>query len=392
MPSGNGSPKTEAFSWKQKLILMIFFLEVLIYPFIVASQLTGEGLEANLENEPVRRGILIVLLWTPIAVVLGVILGRRLRNNPEIIEFFKNRDVTADEVAPTVGIFAPLAVIAAWLVVFSFWALLHVWVISIPIYLIIRYWKKKGIRAFVRWVFRLVMKIALKLKRMSYLGYFFPIIFGTFFANAITQNTKANSGGTYILILIQMVVLVSLWKHIRRPLVEHELPIPATGQPQVPSPEIPTAQSNLQSPQAIPSYRHQPLPAHTPPQQYVPPVTPPPPNYPLPSTPPLPSSPALPSTPLPATSPPPTAYTPPPTQTQKNVPSPSHSQGPPTQPPIQSPQSVQPFQPHQQPPGSTNIQQPTQQPLPQQNLQDPQVQNLGTGEPKGKKKGLFRRK
>jgi len=385
MRTGNGAQKNSPFSWKQKLILTIFFLEVLIYPFIVASQLTGEGLEANARNEAVRQGLIIIFLWTPITVVIGVLVGRRLRENPSVLEFFRNRDVTPDEVPPTIGIFAPLAVIAAAIVIRL---LVQFIVIAIPVYLIARFWKKKGLKTLFKWVFRLVMKISLKLKRMSYLGYFFPIIFGTFFANAITKNARADSGGTYILILIQMIVLVSLWKHIRKPLVEHELPIPTTGQPQVPAPGSSIAQPQPlpQPAPAAPSYRDQPLPSHTAPQQYVPPATPPPPNYPLPSNPPLPTTPPLPTAQRVSTSQQLSQTQVPPPQ-----PWPQPSQHPVPQESIQPSPSTQ-QQPSFQAPTATNFQQPGQQPPLQQNIQAPQAENLGKGEPKGKKKGLFRRK
>ena len=164
-------------SWKRRAVLAFFFIEVLAYPFIVANELESGGFEADLGNRVAFRGLTILFVWVPVAVTTGFALGRKLKDRPDIITFFQTRDVSADEVAPIIGIFAPLAIVTAvllfWLAAIS----LQLFWISILLYFIIRKWKKKGIRDFLDWVFRLVMRIAIRLKRLSYIGYFLPILF-----------------------------------------------------------------------------------------------------------------------------------------------------------------------------------------------------------------------
>lgn len=208
--------KPKPLSKKQKFLLTLFFLEVLIYPFIIAYEL-GEPISQDPESSFIRTGIRIMFIWVPITLVIGYLLGRRMYENPDVIRFFRENDVTPDEVPPVIGIFAPLAVITAVLMVWLAGVLLQIWIITIPLYLIYRFWKKKGIRSFLKWIYRKVLRLAIRMKRLSYIGYILPIFFGAIFSRGITKNAQTNAGGTYLLILIQMVVLLGLWKHIRSP-------------------------------------------------------------------------------------------------------------------------------------------------------------------------------
>jgi hypothetical protein len=272
-------------SWKRRLILAFFFIEVIVYPFIVANELESGGFEPDLENRVATRGLTILFVWVPIAVTTGFALGRKLKDRLDIITLFQTRGITADEVPPIIGIFAPLAIVTTVLIVWLAAISIQAFWISIPLYLIIRKWKKKGIRDFLEWCFKLVLRIAIRLKRLSYIGYFLPILFGVWFSNGITKNTQANSGGTFILILIQMVVLVALWKFIRLS------PAPAPGggdgiiQPQPAPLPMPMSQGPIIPPGPTPL--EQPLPQYGPlpvPKKRTLPQTPPSAIHPLPGS------------------------------------------------------------------------------------------------------------
>ena len=217
--------KPDPLSTKQKLLLVLFSLEVIFYPFIIGLKRiedTSELGPADLLSKEtfLGTGIGTMFVWVPIALVLGFLLGRRLWNHPGVVRFFRERDISPDEIPPIVGIFAPLSVIATVLVIYGIALCLVLWFITIPLYLIIRFWKKKGIRHLLGWIVSLVGRIAIRLKRMSYVGYVLPILFGSVFAKRLSRGSEETAGGTYVLILLQMVVLIALWKNIRTPRAE----------------------------------------------------------------------------------------------------------------------------------------------------------------------------
>jgi len=207
---------------QQRLLLALFSLEVIFYPFIIGLRNIKDTSELGPEDLLSREtflgtGIATMFLWVPIALVIGLALGRRLRNHPEIIVFFHERELSPDEIPPTVGIFAPLCVVAVVVVIYGALICLKLFFITVPVYLIFRLWKKKGIRSLLAWIMKLVVRIAIRLKRMSYVGYILPVVFGFIFARGLSRGKESTAGASYALILMQMVVLIALWKHIRNP-------------------------------------------------------------------------------------------------------------------------------------------------------------------------------
>ena len=57
MRSSGNKNRVEPLNWKQRFILTFFFLEVLIYPFIVAQQLEGGEFEPHAGNRIRTAGI-----------------------------------------------------------------------------------------------------------------------------------------------------------------------------------------------------------------------------------------------------------------------------------------------------------------------------------------------
>ena len=235
--TATSTSKPDPLNTKQKLLLVLFSLEVIFYPFIIGLKRiedTSELGPADLLSKEtfLGTGIGTMFVWVPIALVLGFLLGRRLWNHPGVVRFFRERDISPDEIPPIVGIFAPLSVIATVLVIYGIALCLVLWFITIPLYLIIRFWKKKGIRHLLGWIVSLVGRIAIKLKRMSYVGYILPLLFGSVFTRWLSRGKEETAGGTYALILLQMVVLIALWKNIRTQRTE---PSPAVSPQQFPS-------------------------------------------------------------------------------------------------------------------------------------------------------------
>ena len=206
---------------KQKLMLLLFFLEILFYPFIVGVEKVGgasgtvDAGRNDLKHAVISTWLGAMFLWVPIAFMIGLIAGRRLKNHSGLIRFFHEKKVSPDEIPPIVGILAPLVVVTIVVLIYATVICMKLFFITIPIYLIIRFWKKKGIRSFLRWTFRGVGGLAIRLKRLSYIGYILPILFGFIFAKWLSRGMKEPAAASYVLILLQMIVLVALWKHIR---------------------------------------------------------------------------------------------------------------------------------------------------------------------------------
>ncbi len=225
-------PSQKKLTAQQWLLLLFFTLEVIFYPFLIDPDPLGGTGAPSQENVLTKEAFFIytwvgIFIWVPIAVVIGYLLGRQLGDQPKIVKFFQEKKVSPEEIPAVVGIFAPLAVIAAILL---FWATAATtvlcfrggFILFIPIYLYYKLWRKKGLRVFYRWVLRkatrLVARLAIRMKRMSYLGYVFPIFFGALFARWLTRGAENTRRGSYVLILLQMIVLIALWRHIRNPI------------------------------------------------------------------------------------------------------------------------------------------------------------------------------
>jgi len=290
--TAQSTSKPNPLSTKQRLLLVLFSLEVIFYPFIVGfkrggdtSELTAAHLLSR-ENVFLKTWVGAMFIWVPIALVLGFMLGRRLWNHPGVVRFFRERDISPDEIPPIVGIFAPLSIIMTVLVIYGVVFCLALWFITIPLYLIIRFWKKKGIRHLLGWIVSLVGRIAIKLKRMSYVGYILPLLFGSVFARWLSRGKEETAGGTYALILLQMVVLIALWKNIRTQRTEpspavppqmspaqqpyYQQPPPQIFQPLQDSPRQPPLQQqpySNQYPQGNNPQEQQPWPLYPPPEQ-----------------------------------------------------------------------------------------------------------------------------
>jgi len=206
---------------KQKLMLLLFFLEILFYPFIVGVEKLGgasgvaQSGRADLRHTLVSTWLGAMFLWVPIAFMIGLIAGRRLKNHPCLIRFFHEKKVSPDEIPPVVGILAPLVVVTVVILIYATIICMKLFVITIPLYIIIRLWKKKGIVSLLKWIFWGVGGLAIRLKRLSYIGYVLPILFGFIFAKWLSRGMKESAAASYVLILLQMIVLVALWKHIR---------------------------------------------------------------------------------------------------------------------------------------------------------------------------------
>lgn len=194
------------------LPLLILILEVLAYPFYLIF-MTDVTLEALAEDKTEQAGILLGLALA--GAIIGALMLRvifsRTDYGQRTVRFLIRRKVRPGEVPGFIGIIVPLLVIGLWIAIFFIFVAVQLFFISIPIYIYYKWRKGKGLRVLLRWWLKKLGRIAVRLKRMNYLGYLLPIIGSSMISNWIAgKESQATPQSTYVVILIQLVFLLAL--------------------------------------------------------------------------------------------------------------------------------------------------------------------------------------
>jgi len=175
--------------------------------------MTDVTLEALAEDKVEQAGILLV------AALVGAVSGalmlslvfNRTDYGQRTVRFLIRREVQPGEVPGFIGIIVPLLVIGLWVAIIFIVLAVRLFFISIPIYIYYKWRKGKGLRVLLRWWLKKLGRVAVRLKRMNYLGYLLPLVGSAMISNWIAgKESQATPQSTYIVILIQLVFLIAL--------------------------------------------------------------------------------------------------------------------------------------------------------------------------------------
>ena len=135
----------------------------------------------------------------------------------DLLAFLVEKRLRLVELPGFIGLALPLLALGLIIAWFFLVVAVQLLIISLPIYLIIVWRKKKGLRALGRWWFRKLGGLAVRLRRANYLGYLMPWVGGAMLANWLAgQERSATPATSYAVILIQLAFLIGLLRPLRR--------------------------------------------------------------------------------------------------------------------------------------------------------------------------------
>jgi len=88
-----------------------------------------------------------------------------------MVIFLDHMGVKLREIPGLIGIMIPMSFVMLIVLFYGIMLFLYFLFITIPIYLIFRFGKKKGMRSLLKWLFRLEAKVCIRLKWYERLGY-----------------------------------------------------------------------------------------------------------------------------------------------------------------------------------------------------------------------------
>ena len=194
------------------LPIVLLLVQLVTYPFVI-------GIRNH--EDPVGNVISALLIIIPVFAMLGLILRlffKRIHTGQNMVIFLDHRGVKLKEIPGLIGLMIPMSFVTIIVLLYGIILFIYFFFITIPMYLIFRFGKKKGMRYLLKWLFRLEAKVCIRLKRYERLGYVLPFVFGILFSLVLTQGHVA-MGVAYLLILMQFSFVVSLYNVIGQQVV-----------------------------------------------------------------------------------------------------------------------------------------------------------------------------
>ncbi len=189
------------------LPIVLLLLQLVTYPFTI-------GIRNHVD--PVGSVISALLIIIPVFAMLGLILRlffKRIHIGKNMVIFLDHRGVKLKEIPGLIGIMIPMSFVMFIVMLYGIILFIYFFFITIPLYLIFRFGKKKGMRYLLKRLFRLEAKVCIRLKRYERLGYVLPFVFGILFSLVLTQGHVV-LGVLYLLILMQFSFVVALYNVI----------------------------------------------------------------------------------------------------------------------------------------------------------------------------------
>lgn len=187
--------------------IALLLLQLITYPFAI-------GIRNDVNPVNMLIGTLILII--PVFALLGLVSRQLLKktgSGKNVITFLDNRGVKLKEIPGLIGIMIPMSLFMLIILIYGLVLFLYFFFITLPVYLIFRFGKKKRIRDLLRWLFKLEARACIRLKRYSRLGYVLPYIFSLLFSLIMTGGHVA-LGALYFLILMQFSSVVALYNLI----------------------------------------------------------------------------------------------------------------------------------------------------------------------------------
>ncbi|KAF5412413.1 MAG: hypothetical protein C5S43_01925 [Candidatus Methanocomedens sp.] len=187
--------------------IALLLLQLVTYPFVIGIR--------N-QEDPVDAVIGAIIIIVPVFALLGLILRQFFKKTglgKNMILFLDHRGVKLKEIPGLIGIMIPMSFFMLIILIYGLIIFLYFFFITIPVYLIFRFGRKKRMRDLVKWLFRLEAQVCLRLKRYTRLGYVLPYFFGIMFSLVLTNGHVA-LGVLYLLILMQFTFVVALYNVI----------------------------------------------------------------------------------------------------------------------------------------------------------------------------------
>ena len=187
--------------------IALLLLQLVTYPFVIGIR--------N-QEDPVDAVIGAIIIIVPVFALLGLILRQFFKKTDlgkNMILFLDHRGVKLKEIPGLIGIMIPMSFFMLIILIYGLIIFIYFFFITIPVYLIFRFGKKKRMRDLVKWLFRLEAQVCLRLKRYTRLGYVLPYFFGIIFSLVLTNGHVA-LGVLYLLILMQFTFVVALYNVI----------------------------------------------------------------------------------------------------------------------------------------------------------------------------------
>jgi len=194
------------------LPIVLLLVQLVTYPFAIG---------VRNHEDPVGNVISALLIIIPVFAMLGLILRlffKRIHMGQNMVIFLDHRGVKLKEIPGLIGLMIPMSFVTIIVLLYGIILFIYFFFITIPMYLIFRFGKKKGMRYLLKWLFRLEAKVCIRLKRYERLGYVLPFVFGILFSLVLTQGHVA-MGVAYLLILMQFSFVVSLYNVIGQQVV-----------------------------------------------------------------------------------------------------------------------------------------------------------------------------
>jgi hypothetical protein len=189
------------------LPIVMLLAQLVTYPFAI-------GIRNH--EDPVGNVISALLIIIPVFAMLGLILRlffKRIHTGKNMVIFLDHRGVKLKEIPGLIGIMIPMSLVMLLVLLYGIILFIYFFFITIPLYLIFRFGKKKGMRSLLKWLFRLEAKVCIRLKRYERVGYVLPFVSGILFSLVLTQGYVAH-GVLYLLILMQFSFVVALYNVI----------------------------------------------------------------------------------------------------------------------------------------------------------------------------------
>ncbi|MCL7414722.1 MAG: hypothetical protein M8349_01495 [ANME-2 cluster archaeon] len=187
--------------------IALLLLQLITYPFVIGI---------SNQKDPVGAVIGAVIIIVPIFALLGLILRqffKKTNAGKNMILFLDHRGVKLKEIPGLIGIMIPMSFFMMFILLYGVILFIYFFFITIPVYLIFRFGRKKRMRDFVKWLFRLEAQTCIRLKRYTRLGLILPYLFGILFSLMLTNGHVA-LGVLYLLILLQFSFVVALYNMI----------------------------------------------------------------------------------------------------------------------------------------------------------------------------------
>lgn len=187
--------------------IALLLLQLVTYPFVIGIR--------N-QEDPVGAVISAIIIIVPVFALLGLIIRQFFKKTglgKNMILFLDHRGVKLKEIPGLIGITIPVSFFMLIILIYGLIIFIYFFFITIPVYLIFRFGKKKRMRDLVKWLFRLEAKVCIRLKRYTRLGYVLPYFFGIMFSLVLTNGHVA-LGVLYLLILMQFTFVVALYNVI----------------------------------------------------------------------------------------------------------------------------------------------------------------------------------